>query len=289
MTSIPKHYYTYWHSLTPPDLVQLCFDRFEELNPGWTGHILNERDLAKIPHPKNFDKINTPAHRADWVRCYTLAKHGGVWLDSSIIMLKPLESWVDMDFNGLQGFWIGDAFENWAFAVPQNCPFMSAWRDEFQNAIEVGFDTYATMPRVQPLAKLQKGLPYLTMHLCWRVVRAKMPDYPLKATQSTDGPFVVQKSTHFLTLFTVLKLSFFPKSKLNLSSDVTFLKLRGSERRGLQRMLDLKLYSPNSILVTDLTVPSPAIHPAFYLCICGCFLVVLIILCLSLRFFINKR
>lgn len=36
-----------------------------------------------------------PQHRADTARLQYLAMTGGVWLDSTIIMLQPLEFWLD--------------------------------------------------------------------------------------------------------------------------------------------------------------------------------------------------
>lgn len=286
MTLIPKHYYCYWHSKTRPPFVQACMDRYQALNPDWTGHFLSQEDMDKIPKPKNFDKLQSHAHRSDWFRCYTMAKHGGVWLDASLILLKPLEAWVDLSFEGLQGFWIqNEAFENWAFAAPKDSPFMALWRDEFKKAIEMGFSAYKDQPSIRHITKLQKDLPYLTMHLAWRVARNALPTYPIKATRAEKGPYSIHVKGLWGFPFFMFRILFFPRS--SIESNVPFIKLRGQERNFVVKCQALGLYGPSSLLVHELGFSNPPIHCAFYALFLGLMVFSLILFCIFV-FRINK-
>ena len=59
------------------------------------------------------------AHIADWYRAAALAKFGGVWMDSTVIMTRPLEDFIDLG-GALQGFGTVGTIENWSSAAPSS-------------------------------------------------------------------------------------------------------------------------------------------------------------------------
>jgi hypothetical protein len=78
---------------------------------------------------------------SDLIRIWTLAEHGGIWMDSSTILNAPL-SWVfpwyaeTKEFSGfyLDGFTKNQMYpviENWFLASRKESEFMKRWRDEF--------------------------------------------------------------------------------------------------------------------------------------------------------------
>jgi len=67
---------------------------------------------------------------------HALARHGGIWMDASIICMKPFREWLDHT-KEFVGYHIGGTtkpypvIENWFFACRPGCEFMQAWCKEF--------------------------------------------------------------------------------------------------------------------------------------------------------------
>jgi len=77
-----------------PSLVQLSIWSWEKLNPTYDIRILDEETvwnyLDRNEMPDAYDCLDT-THTSDVIRTALLVKYGGVWIDASMIMLKPLE------------------------------------------------------------------------------------------------------------------------------------------------------------------------------------------------------
>ena len=101
----------------------------------------NYKGYVTIPyeltsHP-NFN--DCPQRFADLVRIWTLTEHGGVWIDSTILLKGPIDDWLFPKYAECSGFYRGGftkrpefpVIENWFFACNKGSPFMKKWRDEF--------------------------------------------------------------------------------------------------------------------------------------------------------------
>eukprot|EP00435_Cladocopium_sp_Y103_P038636 s224_g10.t1 len=68
-------------------------DRPRRLNPGWTVHVLDQetvwRFISREDLPRGFDRLKIQ-HRSDAIRLALLVKYGGVWLDATVLLLRPL-------------------------------------------------------------------------------------------------------------------------------------------------------------------------------------------------------
>ena len=130
---VTKVIYTFWEDAAEPppgsiEYMQGCRNTWEEWMPdGWKVKILTRNDVD--PPPGGYEIFDCLAHVKDWVSVMYMAKHGGVWLDASIIMTRPLGEIFDLEDGTLQG-WLSpgrEAFENWAFACGPNDPTMARW------------------------------------------------------------------------------------------------------------------------------------------------------------------
>ena len=81
-----------------PDLVRTCALSWARRNPEWIVRRLSLTDLlqygvdlqrvyANLPHPYS-------PHYSDLVRTELLTLHGGLWVDSTILCLRPVEQWL---------------------------------------------------------------------------------------------------------------------------------------------------------------------------------------------------
>jgi hypothetical protein len=128
------------------DFVKLCTSTWRQRNPNWEVRILNTTTvkewLGPSDLPDGFDSLNLQlAHKADIIRLALLAKHGGVWLDASSILLHPLDDLFGSNitrsiFNlpfpavmpGLQDKRVDWRYhvENWVLAAPPKDPLLEA-------------------------------------------------------------------------------------------------------------------------------------------------------------------
>lgn len=106
---IPRNLFTFWSPLEDlPEFVAGCLATFHRLNPTWTVYVLYPNVPGVEPPP--FQNLNADndgnwvglQHTADWYRAAALARYGGVWVDATSIMLRPVESWVDVNSDAVQ-------------------------------------------------------------------------------------------------------------------------------------------------------------------------------------------
>ena len=141
----PKTIWTYWDDpMKIPKTVKMCMNSWKKHNPDYNIILLtkkNYKGYVTIP----YELISSPNFNdcvqrfADLVRIWTLAEHGGVWIDSSILLKGPLDDWLFPRYAEFSGFYIEQftkrkefpVIENWFFACKKNSPFIKKWRDEF--------------------------------------------------------------------------------------------------------------------------------------------------------------
>jgi hypothetical protein len=203
---VPKKIWTYWDNPRKiPKSVKMCMEGWKKYNPNYKIILLtkeNYKGYVTIPveltsHP-NFNDF--PARFADLVRIWTLAEHGGVWIDSSMILKAPLDDWLFPRSAEFSGFYI-DGFtsnkkypviENWFFACNKRSEFVRLWRDEFS---EIG-----KFPNVEKYVESRRKFVdfqkidnpiYLAMHVSAQKV-LQVDKYPLELLilkKAEDGPF----------------------------------------------------------------------------------------------------
>jgi len=198
----PRHIWTYWDTEEYPELVAACFAMFRIYNPGYTVTILHENTTLLPPPPvPQAGPPLTAQQKADWYRINALADFGGIWMDSSNIVVQSIEHWVNVSALELQGFNMPanarfnseEIMENWAMASPTDCAFTKAWRDEFKLCLETGAEQFVAAQDPAVLGSLANN-SYLDQHVSWVLTREAHPDYPYSLLSSTDygRPFYYQ-------------------------------------------------------------------------------------------------
>lgn len=203
---VPKKIWTYWDDPDRiPKTVKMCMKGWKKYNPNYEIILLTKKnykgyttipeDIANHPNYNDF-----PARFADLVRCYVMAEHGGVWIDSSIILKEPLDNWLFPKYGEFSGFYIEGftknkkfpVIENWFFACNKGSKFMKLWRDEFTELAR-----YQTVEKyIESRRKIIdfQGIDnpiYLSMHISAQKV-LQWDEYPtdvLILRKAEDGPF----------------------------------------------------------------------------------------------------
>ena len=149
-SQVPKKIWSYWDN--PDDIpasVQLSLQSWKKHQPEYDIVLLNKKtyrgyvnipqDLAEHPH--------VDLHRsrfAELVALYTLAEHGGVWMEPSFLLQAPFEDWLFPKYAEFAGYYR----QSWTnppintdnpipvltasfMACNKGSPFLQQWRDEF--------------------------------------------------------------------------------------------------------------------------------------------------------------
>lgn len=224
--TIPKIIHTYWEGKSN-ELAKICFKRMRELNPDWTLMIHNNKSLKKINKCPKYE-LNTPQFNSDLVRLYYILHEGGVWFDSTCYCIKPIDSFIDLNSDKVQGFsvpWQSNCLENWFIAsCPQNV-LIRYWYNEYIRARNIGFENYKKqLPDCIKKEPIYEWLPYLTMHACYRMVVIKTKN-KAKLSRSKDGPYQYINKHNWNSVHACIDIC-----STNNLSDVPFIKFRKGER-----------------------------------------------------------
>lgn len=249
---VPKKIWTYWDDPDRiPKTVKMCMKGWKKYNPNYEIILLTKKnykgyttipeDIANHPNYNDF-----PARFADLVRCYVMAEHGGVWIDSSIILKEPLDNWLFPKYGEFSGFYIEGftknkkfpVIENWFFACNKGSKFMKLWRDEFTELAR-----YQTVEKyIESRRKIIdfQGIDnpiYLSMHISAQKV-LQWDEYPtdvLILRKAEDGPFrylVDAKWNSEKALDVACN---------NKSYQTPIMKIRGNERDILEKKINNEL------------------------------------------------
>jgi len=246
---IPKLIWTFWDSenlnLNLPEFIQLCVNSWKHFNDDYKITVLNminyknyiDVDIEKLRH---FNK-SKPALTADFIRLSVLQKYGGVWMDASIICLKPLKFKETTEFfayyldnYGVFGNWKYPLIESWFIAAAKDNLFINEWYNE----LVINSNKYETLP----LYVLTSGVEaphgyfteYFTIHIaaqktCKKLDKqGKLTNLVLKNAWK-DGPLLDIEKTFPSYAEGLCKIDF-------SSLKTPIIKLNGPNRREILKV-----------------------------------------------------
>lgn len=119
-----------------PSHVRKIFDLWQTLNPQDNLVVLEEAEIQTILRDVGVsDNRLSPQVKTDIARTYLLAHKGGVWVDSTLLPTRPLDSWLNAELKagGLFAFRSSGhpalVLQNWFLYSEQDNPLMRAWLD----------------------------------------------------------------------------------------------------------------------------------------------------------------
>lgn len=253
--AIPKQIWTYWNDDSKlPRTVQMCMDGWRTRHPGYRITLLTRDNYATytaipnrlVDHPNFHDN---PTRFSDLVRIWTLAQHGGIWIDSSVLVKRPLEEWLPPPGGCPTPEFIGyyidgmttraPVIENWFYAAPPASRFVVAWRDEFAKVADFPSVSDYVESRRQLGVDISKinSPEYLAQHVAAQKV-LQLDGYPqdrLFLRRAEDGPF------RYLTDHDWDSKAALTAACGNLAYQGPMMKMRGVERGVLESALEGEL------------------------------------------------
>ena len=131
---IPKVIHYCWFGDKPisHDL-RMCMNTWKEVLPDYTWRCWSEKDfdMSTIPWTKEAYDVKAMAFVADYVRLYALYHEGGIYMDTDVEVIRPLDNLLaNKAFIGFEGTqWIGT---NLMGAEPHNA-FLQAFLEDYNH------------------------------------------------------------------------------------------------------------------------------------------------------------
>ncbi|HMW48451.1 MAG TPA: capsular polysaccharide synthesis protein, partial [Cellvibrionaceae bacterium] len=200
---IPNIIWLYWDAEQITSITaELCINLIKSLHPVFDVRLLNKITISDyLPDfPKELaDKA--PNFISDMVRLMLIEKYGGIYLDATVLLSKPIdwalkfqqddrseavlyytdENTVDEEF---------PMVESWFIVAPPNSKFIRAWREEYQNSITCAdIDRYWRGCELLPQSKFPLRLPYYLCYWAAQRVLRKNQDYRLTLLRAEDDAF----------------------------------------------------------------------------------------------------
>jgi len=247
--NLPKIIWSHWDNInTLPNFTKIKIEERNKKLYDWKIIFLNNTNINEYinqnEYPENYDTLGIQ-HKADWIRLFLLKKHGGLWLDTGIIInsandinkiyLDCVNNKSELSCFYYEGRMIDNNpysyIENWFMLAPKNSKIINIWYDEFTLAIKMGFYNYR-------LDNISKGVKaehiyyyptdtYLTMHAAMqKMIQLNMIDIQkIKLYRADDNMFKIHNICNWNNncIKDIVKND---KSIENLP----FIKLRGIDR-----------------------------------------------------------
>ena len=90
---VPRTIHHIWIGPDPvPDLHRRWIESWRRHHPSWEHRLWTEEDLPEDPiRPEILDRLRAPVERADILRLEILFRHGGVYVDTDLECLRPMD------------------------------------------------------------------------------------------------------------------------------------------------------------------------------------------------------
>lgn len=220
--------------------------------------------LDYIPNIYNISKDMPLANKSDIIRLELLKRYGGIWLDSSSLVMEDL-SWVhdlnsrDSGFD-LIGYYRDEStidysrpiIESWFLCAPPNNKLIIAWLDALSPLAKLGAVSFHRMLVERDdfnEIKQNIGRPdYLFVYYAQQIAMRNLNNFNVYARMCESSAFLYQTKSHWNGV--ILGAMFCINVEPNKYPPI--IKFTSSDRRYIDMFIKLKLINPKSIIGKNL-------------------------------------
>ncbi len=137
MGAIKKNIWIYWSQgfESAPDIVDKCVQSWSKLNPDYTIYLLDSNnieeylDLSKVISSDKVRKASFAA-QSDMIRVHLLSKYGGIWVDSTLMCMQPIDQWLtpDLSFFAFSNPGPDRLISSWFLSAQQSSYIIQQWK-----------------------------------------------------------------------------------------------------------------------------------------------------------------
>lgn len=261
--TLPRIIWTYWQTAPAPEFIQACIANWRQFAPDHEVRLLDRSSIESWLPSLRADFDSLPAYRqADWLRVQLLARHGGIWMDASMLLSRDLGWLHDTQRRrgaDYVGFYIDrystrptlPIIENWMMASVPGGRFVSALAAAFDQALDEGAEALLQRLRsegrhAQVVQALTEDFQrYLLMHVAASELLDRSPQLArLVLLRAEDGPFAWHAGVGWRKRHVFARLALAPCPRMLPA----VLKLRGGDRTVVERNWRRGWVSPFSAL-----------------------------------------
>jgi hypothetical protein len=261
--TLPRIIWTYWQTAPAPEFIQACIANWRQFAPDHEVRLLDRSSIESWLPSLRADFDSLPAYRqADWLRVQLLARHGGIWMDASMLLSRDLGWLHDTQRRrgaDYVGFYIDrystrptlPIIENWMMASVPGGHFVSALAAAFDQALDEGAEALLQRLRsegrhAQVVQALTEDFQrYLLMHVAASELLDRSPQLArLVLLRAEDGPFAWHAGVGWRKRHLFARLALAPCPRMLPA----VLKLRGGDRTVVERNWRRGWVSPFSAL-----------------------------------------
>lgn len=261
--TLPRIIWTYWQTTPAPEFIQACIANWRQFAPDHEVRLLDRSSIESWLPSLRADFDSLPAYRqADWLRVQLLARHGGIWMDASMLLSRDLGWLHDTQRRrgaDYVGFYIDrystrptlPIIENWMMASVPGGRFVSALAAAFDQALDEGAEALLQRLRsegrhAQVVQALTEDFQrYLLMHVAASELLDRSPQLArLVLLRAEDGPFAWHAGVGWRKRHLFARLALAPCPRMLPA----VLKLRGGDRTVVERNWRRGWVSPFSAL-----------------------------------------
>ncbi|WP_312352084.1 glycosyltransferase family 32 protein [Sphingobacterium multivorum] len=145
---IPKIIWIYWHEVKIESAtINKCIEQIKRLNPTWTINVLNKDTILNFLNDFSWFPADLPiANLSDYIRLNLLKNFGGVYIDASTLIFKPLENILNLIKSSkaeLITYYTEEntldkrfpMIETWFMAAVPKSKFITDWLKEYKQCI----------------------------------------------------------------------------------------------------------------------------------------------------------
>lgn len=199
----PKIIYTFWDSDKLPLIVKASVETWKKHCPEYEIRILNYENTKHM----GIRHRDSHARYADFVRLYCLDETGGIWIDASVFLQKPLDDWIvpGYDYTGYYSEYQTTkkdfpVVETWFMCAPKGSKFIADWKNEFFRANEfenMGEYTDDLLKRGVDPQNFDFNVNYLAVYLAAQYCQQKLGPYNMNLSSSDkDAMRYILESKH---------------------------------------------------------------------------------------------
>lgn len=255
---IPKIIWMFWYDVNIPNLIRICIERIIDLNPDYEIKLLNRysvNDFIDI----DLDNSKIPlANVTDLIRLKLLKQYGGVWLDASIIMNRPIDWFIDNEINNVDLICFYrevlstnityPVVESWFLMAPKESRYISAWLENFELIESIGSkEFFKTIESRPDYLEIKQGISppeYLVVYLANQITLKEIKECNLIMHLSDESAYILQDTLGWRSYKTHAYLAI-----IDAPNDLSpIYKLTSGDRKYMDILFDQKLINPKSIL-----------------------------------------
>jgi mannosyltransferase OCH1-like enzyme len=161
---IPRILHQVWVGPDPmPQEFQDYRESWRRHHPAWEMHFWTEENLPDdLVRKEAYERLRNPAERSDIIRLEVLFRFGGVYADTDVECLRPIDPLLEEGADFFAGYVKVGKVQNALIAAAAGHPVLERALSELRPVTEYGIDKHGTGPPF--LTALLREHPEVTIH-----------------------------------------------------------------------------------------------------------------------------